>query len=242
MSSNHKKRKHGELTEREKIHQQVGFTPWTLQDIHDKLLQLITKVPSVPDFTEEKEAPPNDNDETLIHASLACDYSKPKVRHFCQSLQTILEEYHLLIAAVSAATYQWGTDRSGAADQNLNVLSAELVRSQENINNRVSNRLNEVLYPVSTILTRRTVTTHHDDNQTNGNNGGGGGGEVKTNHFVKVYEDVDYVNLCYNVVGRNADNLRHLLIANIDKCTRAIHDYLKEEQQNESGSNRRNLY
>jgi len=114
----------------------------------------------------------------------------------------------------------WGTDRSGAADQNLSLLSSELVRSQEQILSRVAPKLNDVLAPVVTLLTDKTITMKEED-----------GREVKQNFFVTTPEDPDYVDLCYNVLARNAGLLRQLLLANFDKLLMTIHDYLQAQHK-----------
>jgi len=218
--SNHTNNNNKETPDQERasLHAEIGYTPLTLQDIHDRIVELCRRVPKVPDdgfslaIVDEKEAAAKES--TIPVPTTPCPYDKTAIRAWAAALQVVLEEFHLLVALVSAATYRWGTDRSGAADQNLQLLSTELARSQEQILGRVSPRINDVLAPVVSLLTDKTVTTKTSDDI-----------ETKQNFFITVHEDPDYVSLCYAAAARNAASLRQVVLANFDKLLRTVNDY-----------------
>ena len=93
----------------------------------------------------------------------------------------------------------------------------ELHRSQEQLVGRVAPRLSDVLAPVVSLLTTKTITTKLDDGVT----------EVKQNYFCTALEDPDYVQQCYVILARNAVSLRHVVLANFDKLLLAVRDYLE---------------
>jgi len=86
------------------------------------------------------------------------------------AVQMVLEEFSLLMACVSPAMYVWGTDQSGAADQNLSWLMAKLMGSQEQILSCVTPRLNDVLAPIVTLLTDKIVMCKLNNNNNKGDN------------------------------------------------------------------------
>lgn len=185
-------------------------------------------------------------------------YDKTKLREWAMALSCIIEEFNLLVACIAPATYQWGTDRSGASEQNLSILSSELVRSQEQISNRVTARLNEVLSPVVTLVMEKTVTTRQQASKdidgggvevvrlngySNENDGGGDNNmlvEVKHNYFRNIPEDPDYLHVAYVMLARNAPLLRQVMLSNLDKLIESIKDYLqalhKDNQAHDSRS------
>lgn len=226
--------------ERAALHQEIGYEPLTLQDIHDRIVDLCRRVPRIPadafalaaDVTAANgDAKAAEASSTVPVATTPCAYNQIALRQWASELQTVLEEFHLLIAVVSAATYKWGTDRTGAADQNLNLLSSELVRAQEQILGRVTPRLNDVLAPVLTVLTDKTVTTKHRDDT-----------ETKQNYFVTATEDPDYVVQCYTALARNAGSLRQVVLANFDKLLSAVTDYLAAQHQDNQHDSRGFVY
>ena len=91
-------------------------------------------------------------------------------------------------------------------------------------------RLNDVLAPVVTLVTDKTVTTKHDDDEKT---------ETKQNYFVTTQEDPDYANLCFCILARNAELLRQVVLANFDKLLQAVQDYLtamhKDSQHDSRG-------
>lgn len=158
-----------------------------------------------------------------------CPYDQAAIKVWASALQTVLDEFNLLVAVVGVSTYRWGTDRSGAADQNLNLLSHELHRSQEQIAASVTPRLTDVLSPVRSLLTTKTVTTKLSSSDDDNN--GGGVTEVKQNYFCTTLEDPDYVQQCHVVLARNAVSVRHVVLANFDKLLSAVQDYLEATQK-----------
>jgi hypothetical protein len=174
---------------------------------------------------------------TVPVATNPCEYNQIALRQWVAELQTVLEEFHLLIAVVSAATYKWGTDCRGAADQNLNLLSSELVQAQEQILGHVTPRLNYVLAPVLTVLTDKTVTTKTTDNSATCSMI-----ETKQNYFVTATEDPDYVVQCYTALAWNAGSLRQVVLANFDKLLSAVTDYLVAQHQDNQHDSRGFVY
>lgn len=216
------------LSERAALHQAIGYEPLTLKDIHDRINGLCRRVPPIPAdgfALQNVEANGDDRSNTKAPSTVpvavsVCPYNQEAVKEWAAALQSVLEEFHLLISVVSAATYRWGTDRSGAADQNLTLLCSELHRSQEQILGRVTPRLNDVLAPVVSLLTDKTVVTKLPD-----------GTETKQNYFITALEDPEYVVQCYVVLARNAAFLRHVVLANFDKLLSAVADYLEATQK-----------
>lgn len=237
------------------LHKEIDYEALTLKDIHDRIESLCLKVPTVPesDFAvvaaaadsaapkvAQSEPKDEDNDgkaglvilkERLPKAKYSCPYDKLALREWATGLQTVLEEFNLLVACVSPSTYVWGTNRSGAADQHLSLLSQELVRSQEQIMARVAPRLNDVLAPVVTLLTDKTVTVKNER-----------GEEIKQNYFCTTHEDPDYLNLCHIILARNAKLLRQVVLANFDKLLQAIQDYLAACQKDSQHDSRGFVY
>lgn len=224
----------------------LDYSPLSLQDIYNRIADLCRKVPAIPesgfelnkdDHMQEETSTPNA--ETPFISSLSgavsnnadVKYNKAAIKAWASALQTILEEFHLLLACISPATYVWGTDRSGAADQNLSLLSNEMVRSQEQIAARVSPRLNDILAPVVTLVTTRTVTTKQSDNT-----------EVKQNYYATTPEDPDYVNYCHCMLAKNAPLLRHVVLANFEKLLLALKDYANAQHTDSQHDSRGLLY
>jgi hypothetical protein len=126
-----------------------NFVPITLPQIQLRLKNLLERLPkdlpNVPppssSFNNENNSHANDNNES---------YSA--IKSFASTLQVAIEEYNLLISLVSSATYKWGVDRSGASQQNLAVMGAELQQCQDVISNVVSARLSNVLCPAVDVL------------------------------------------------------------------------------------------
>lgn len=227
-----KKDDNGKKALRSSLAEDVDFTPMTLRDISDRIHELCQRVPSVPDNVFRLEsAESNGKTETddaeddssvptpqSSNGQAKIEYDHEAIRLWATALQTVLEEFNLLIACISPATYVWGTDRSGAADQNLSLLSNELVRSQEQILARVTPRLNDVLAPVVSLVTDKTVTIKTPK-----------GEEIKQNYFRTTFEDPDYVRLCHTILARNAVLLRHVVLANFDKLIKAVDDFLNAQ-------------
>jgi hypothetical protein len=133
------------------------FEPMGLPQVRYRLGALLEKLPrDLPD-----PPPPIASDIGVVAtagASPAVDGNEEEVdprasvRSFASELQIAVEEYNLLLSLVSSATYRWGVDRSGASQQNLSVMSAELQQCQDVISNVVSSRLSNVLCPAVDIM------------------------------------------------------------------------------------------
>jgi hypothetical protein len=179
-----------------------GFSPLTLEDIRKEIIALSKRVPEVPEDT----------------FGLNGELQNEVIREWAAILQAVLEEFNLLICCVATATYRWGTDRSGAADQNLSLLSGELGSSQEQIASTVTPRLTNVLAPVVDLVIEKTVSTKNEK-----------GEEIKQNEFARKLVDPDFVVLCHTILARNARLLRQVVLSNFDKLLRALKDYLKAQ-------------
>ena len=223
----------------------VDYSPLGLQDIYDRIAELCRKVPVVPESgfklaeSDAVTVSSNNGDNDPIVTSLSPHsaangrddlYDQAAIKAWATALQAILEEFNLLLACISPATYVWGTDRSGAADQNLSLLSNELVRSQEQIGARVSPRLNDVLAPVVTLITTKTVTVKQGDK------------EIKHNYYATIPEDEAYLSYCFGMLARNASLLRHVVLANFEKLLLALRDYADAQHTDSQHDSRGLLY
>jgi hypothetical protein len=180
----------------------VGFEAYSLEEIRAKIRCLCERVPKIPEekFSEH-------------------DFEVAVVREWASQLQAVLEEFNLLVCCVATATYKWGTDRSGAADQNLNLLSGELASSQEQISSTVTPRLTNVLAPVVDLVIEKVVTTKNED-----------GLEVKENQFTRRLVDPDFVKLCHGILARNAKLLRQVVLSNFHKLLKVLKDYMNAQR------------
>lgn len=183
-----------------------GYQIYTLDNIRTKMQSLCKRVPEIPEDNFSSKGDSTGLDEDAI-------------REWAALLQAVLEEFNLLVCCVATATYKWGTDRSGAADQNLSLLSGELGSSQEQISSAVTPRLTNVLAPVVDLVIEKSVKTT-DEN----------GREVKENHFTRKLVDPDFVQLCHKILVRNAPLLRQVVLSNFNKILRVINDYLKAQK------------
>jgi hypothetical protein len=219
------------VTDRKELHAEIDYAAYSLQEIHDRFQDLCRNVPAVPDdgflltdkqlTAAKKENASQKKNSTMPVSQEACVYDKATIRIWAADLQNVLQEFRLLVACSSPATYVWGTDRSGAAEQNLALLSNEFSRSQEHISARVTPHLNDVLAPVVTLVTDKTVTIKHDNGKE----------ETKQNYFITTEEDPDYVDLCYSVLAKNAVLLRQVVLSNFDKLLQAVEDYLAAQHK-----------
>jgi hypothetical protein len=178
------------------------FKPFDLNQILASITKLTERVPTVP----EKGIDP---------------HNKKEVRKWTMTMQATIEEFNLLLTCISAATYKWGSDRTGAADQNLSLLSNELGNAQEQISSGVTPRLTNVLAPVVELVTKETIVKKEKDEKT---------GEVyerRINTFSREENDPDFIQLCHVILCRNAVMLRHVVLTNFHKVQKCIKDYLK---------------
>eukprot|EP00429_Kryptoperidinium_foliaceum_P038452 CAMPEP_0176168262 /NCGR_PEP_ID=MMETSP0120_2-20121206/86109_1 /TAXON_ID=160619 /ORGANISM="Kryptoperidinium foliaceum, Strain CCMP 1326" /LENGTH=167 /DNA_ID=CAMNT_0017505951 /DNA_START=151 /DNA_END=654 /DNA_ORIENTATION=+ len=152
MSTNGKKRKAGDADGTSRISGNKkaangsfeDVVPmYSLEDIQEKIQGLCKRVPKIPEDSFKGDSTDGINEDA--------------VREWAATLQAVLEEFNLVVCCVSTATYKWGTDRSGAADQNLSLLSAEIAASQDQIASAVTPRLTNVLAPVVAKLSNQRM-------------------------------------------------------------------------------------
>jgi hypothetical protein len=206
----------------------VDFTMLKLEDILGKIESLCHRVPPIPEGNfriqkEEEKEEGNDTTTTTTTTTSATttwdDIDETKTKEWAATLQAVLEEFNLYVCCVATATYKWGTDRSGAADQNLNLLSGEMAASQDQISSTVTPRLTNVLAPVVDLVIEKTTTVK-----------GTNGVEVKENHFKRELVDPDFLSLCHKILARNAPLLRQVVLSNFHKLLQALKDYLKAQK------------
>lgn len=238
-----KTKKEQRQAERDTFHKEVGYSAMTLEDLRTRVQDLCRRIPSIPEdcfiLEDGKVKWTSDEQSTMPQAKTPCRYDKPQIRKWAESVQSALEEFNLLVACVSAVTYKWGTDRSGAADQHLSLLSAEFIRSQEQLLARVTPRLNDVLAPVMSMLTDKTVMRKEVVVNKDGKEATI---ETKQNFYVTTEEDPDYCQMCYGILARNAPLLRHVVLANLEKVTLTITDYLDAQHKDSQADSRSFVY
>mmetsp|Transcript_6140 Transcript_6140/g.9287 ORF Transcript_6140/g.9287 Transcript_6140/m.9287 type:complete len:265 (+) Transcript_6140:3385-4179(+) len=193
------------------------FKPFDLSQIQASVAKLMSRIPTVP--------------ETGIDP-----HNETEVRAWSMSMQAVIEEFNLLLTCISAATYKWGSDRTGAGDQNLSLLSNELGNAQEQISSGVTPRLTNVLAPVVDLVTKETIVRKEKDEKT---------GEVyerRINHFSREKNDPDFIHLCHIILCRNAVMMRHVVLTNFHKVEKCINDYLKATKKDNGNHNRSAFY
>ena len=220
------------------------FEPMTLPQIQLRLKSLVEKLP------QDLPAVPPDHEPVDDNLQL---YSP--IKDFASALQTTIEEYNLLLSLVSSATYKWGVDRSGASQQNLSVMSAELQQCQDVISNVVSARLSNVLCPaVDVMIGEVEIVKASQDNIGEGEKASkkrklnedrlgtdstnNTQNERRINHYTRPLVDPGYVHLCHCILARNAPLIRHTVATSIHTAQRVIGDYLnamKKDSSHEAG-------
>jgi len=215
------------------------FEPLSLPQIQLRIKLLLEKLPA-----NLPECLPNYNPKTTVEAASAL-YAP--VKTFASAVQILIEEYNLLLSLVSSATYRWGVDRSGASQQNLSVMSAELQQCQEVISTVVSARLSNVLCPAVDVMIGEVEIVKGEGNDSidegdfsaevpakkrklnedrlsvptkNTNN------ERRINHYTRPLVDPSYVHLCHCILARNGTLVRHSVATSIHTAQRVIGDYL----------------
>ena len=248
LSSSSAKKSEGDASSESVV--ESDFKGLSLQDIHDRIKELVKLVPEIPPegFYVEGALP---NASSPKIGEPPENLKKPLIKSWASQLQVVLEELGLLLCCVSTATYRWSTDRSGAGDQALNILNDELNSTQDQISSRVTPRLRNVLTPVVDLVVEKTVTkkfkrTKDIGPKDNGETKRSGEDaeemvEVKENVFTRHLEDPDFVHLCYEILARNAPMMRLVVITNFHKMQRVIKDYLAV-QNNESHTHREFAY
>ena len=193
---------------------ELDYEALTLPAIQSRIKDLCRSVPGVP---SSGQLDPTDS---------------AAIKSWASKMQTAIEAFNLLICTVSAATYKWGSDRSGAADQNLALLSSEIANAQDQITSSVNPRLTNVLAPVVDLVIAKSITTTEVDEGT------GKEQTVKTNVFTREKVDLDFLKLCDEILARNAGMLRTVVLANFLKVERTIGDYVKACEKDRSHDSR----
>eukprot|EP00536_Pseudo-nitzschia_multiseries_P006927 jgi/Psemu1/255774/estExt_Genewise1Plus.C_1540016 len=164
-------------------------------------------------------------------------------RDWAARLQIVLEEFNLYVCCVGTATYKWGTERTGAADQNLTLLLSEMASSQEQISTAVTPRITNLLAPVVDLVIEKTVTYKQAKRTGNDNADDDNDDEtkpstveVKENHFTQKVVDPSFLSLCHRILARNAPLLRHVVLSNFHKLLRAMKDFLKAQENDQQHS------
>ena len=188
---------------------ELDYEALTLPVIQSRIKTLCHTIPSVP----AEGLDPKDN---------------AAIKAWAAKMQTAIEAFNLHICTVSAATYKWGSDRSGAADQNLALLSSEIANAQDQITSSVNPRLTNVLAPVVDLVIAKSITTTEIDEST------GKEQKVKTNVFTREQVDPDFLKLCDEILARNAVMLRTVVLANFLKVEKCIGDYIKACEKDRS--------
>jgi hypothetical protein len=189
------------------------FSMLTLENIQAQIEALCDRVPPIP------EGNFGITSESSGNTSLSSTIDEALTKEWAAQLQAILEEFNLCLCCVATATYKWGTDRSGAADQNLNLLCGEMTASQDQISSSVTPRLTNILAPVVDLVIEKTITTSKHE-----------GLEVKENHFSPKLVDPDFLSLCHRILARNAHMLRQVVLSNFHKTVNALKDYLTAQK------------
>jgi len=227
------------------------FRTYTLADIRARIKQLIGRVPEIPasNFHKEKEGDDDggEKEEEEENTKKEEKLDTIELKKWANRLQVVLEELGLLVCCVSTATYRWGTDRSGAADQILALLNEELNNTQDQIASRVTPRLRNVLTPVVDLVVERTVTTKTTQrkNKTKMVDSNGDDKEeyetieVRQNHFTRHLEDPDFLYLCYEILARNSIMMRQVVLSNLHKAIQCLSDYMSAHEKD--GQHHRNF-
>ena len=160
-----------------------AYQALSLVEIKDRITALMDRVPTV-----DKEL--TDSDE---------------IYNWAATLQAVIEEFNLLVCLIAAATYKWGTDRSGAADQNLTLLGGELQASQEQISSTVTPRLTNILAPVVDLVIDKSIVTKQHDNTAaaadkNNNTTTTVVVKTKQNVFTQKQVDPNFLDLCRKIL------------------------------------------
>lgn len=205
------------------------FSMLKLGEIRSNIELLCDRVPKIPEGNfvignEDK----NGKSEQII--------DEIATREWAAQLQVVLEEFNLNICCVGTATYKWGTERSGAGDQNLTLLLSEISSSQEHISTAVTPRLTNLLAPVVDMVVEKTVTYKHERRIKNNDEAGTDKDpeptitEVKENHYSRKLVDPSFLSLCHKILARNAPLLRQVVLSNFHKLLSAMKDFLKAQE------------
>ncbi len=209
------------------------FQMFKLEDIGSKIELLCKKVPDIPEDNFIKSNGGKENGEANNSEPIIDEVA---TREWAAQLQIVLEEFNLCICCVGTATYKWGTERSGAGDQNLNLLLSEISSSQDQISTYVTPRLTNLLVPVVDLVIEKTVTYQQEttiessDKDSTNQDPKRRVAEVKENHYTRKLVDPAFLALCHKILARNAPLLQRVVLSNFHKVLAAIKDFLKAQQ------------
>lgn len=213
-----------------------GFSILKLEDIRSKIELLCKRVPVIPEGNFIISNDNKDGDEIGKKNNSEPIINETATREWAAQLQIVLEEFNLYICCVGTATYKWGTERSGAGDQNLTLLLSEMSSSQEQISTAVTPRLTNLLAPVVDLVLAKTVTYQHETTLSTGDKDSTDQDpkpkitEVKENHYTGKLVDPAFLSLCHKILARNAPLLRRVVLSNFHKISTAMKDFLKAQE------------
>lgn len=182
------------------------FKQYTLQDICNKIKNLSKQVPR---SYRAESINPN---------------SVTQVKEWGESIEYLTDEYYLLYHCVLSATYKWGTQRSGAADQNLEILNNGLETANRMINNAVKRDMTQdTLAPRKYKYLSKIVETKDKKR----------GGRTRTYIYGNDIEEEHIQRYIAKGLSRHAPLQRQVLLSAFDLSCRCINDYLEASKNDE---------
>jgi len=183
------------------------FQPLTLSIMRSKIQDLSKKIPTIPDGGLKPDE----------HES---------VKKFATEIQAITEELSLLLGCVSTATYKWGSDRSGAGKQSVELLMEELQTSLSQIGSACNTaKISDVACPYMDLRLHKTIITKNENGQ-----------EVRENMFKSVEVDPHGQQLSREILCRNVNNLCLGIQTGFHKICICIDDYIKASKKDSESS------
>lgn len=143
------------------------------------------------------------------------------IRMWAEEMFLVIEEFNMLLSCVSATTYKWGADRSGAADQNLNLLTSEINSAQHNISSRVFSRLSWVIEPDMVVIASKSLKAR---NSVTGNT-------TQTFEFSRELVNPTSFQLSEKLLFRHAKMIRKVVLVNFGLVEKAIGDYIQATEK-----------
>ena len=184
--------------------EQEVFKQYTLEDICNKIKDLSQRVPRA------------------SRAELIDPNSPTQVREWGESIEFLTDEYHLLYHCVLSATYKWGTQRSGAAEQNLDILIQGLETANRMINDAVKRDMTQdTMAPRKHKFLSNIVET--EDKAT--------GKITRTYIYGNDIEDEHIQRYIAKGLSRNAPLQRHVLLSAFDLTCRCMNDYIEASKK-----------
>ena len=180
-----------------------SFTPMTLYEIKSAIIDLSSEIPS-----KESCSSLDPNNKAIVY-------------EWAMSMRITIEELTLLLSLTPAATYTWGTKKTGAQDQNSLLFDTESIEAQNNIARVITNRLGPVLNYDEEMCTKKEMTcTNQED-----------GKKTTTYEYYYTMSQPNYVDYCYTLLCRKAVMMRHVLLSEMHRCVKCLQDYLDEMEK-----------